>query len=268
MTQLQAVAAAFDRRAPTYDAFGASVIGRHFREAVRRRMLVRFPEGASILELNCGTGEDAAWLAQRGRRVRATDISPSMLDRARARIGIAGVAGRVEVVPGAIELADEHGMHDGVLSNFGGLNCVESPREVMRRLARCVRRGGFAICCVMGPLVPSEWAWFLARGDVRRAFRRLRRGGVMWNGVRVRYPGIGTLTRAATPWFVWRRAAAVGFLIPPTYAESWADRHPRLVERLAGVERRIEAFGPVPWLADHYLLELERTAAAAEGGEA
>jgi hypothetical protein len=55
-----------------------------------------------------------------------------------------------------------------------------------------------------------------------------------------------------------RRVAALGALLPPPYTESWAGRHPGLVERLDRWERRLEAMPPLPWLADHYLMELER----------
>ena len=41
-------------------------------------------EPGSALDLGCGEGADAIWLAQRGRRVTATDISGVALDRAAA----------------------------------------------------------------------------------------------------------------------------------------------------------------------------------------
>jgi hypothetical protein len=84
----------------------------------------------------------------------------------------------------------------------------------------------------------------------------------MWRGVRVTYPSIRTLTRASAPWFVRRRVSAVGAFVPPSYAEDWAERHPRLLESLARLERRFETVWPLPSLADHYLIELERTPAA------
>ena len=52
--------------------------------------------------------------------------------------------------------------------------------------------------------------------------------------------------------------SAVGALLPPTEWEAWAARHPRLLAALARWERRLETVPPLPWLADHYLLELER----------
>ncbi len=54
------------------------------------------------------------------------------------------------------------------------------------------------------------------------------------------------------------RVSAVGALLPPTEWEGWARRHPRLLSGLARLERRLETVPPLPWLADHYLIELER----------
>jgi hypothetical protein len=81
---------------------------------------------------------------------------------------------------------------------------------------------------------------------------------VAWRGLQISYPSIGALGRAYRPWFRRRRVSAVGALLPPSYAEPWARSHPRLLWALHRIERRLEAAPPLPWLADHYLIELER----------
>jgi SAM-dependent methyltransferase len=286
--------AAFDELAAGYDeGFTATAIGTLMREAVWRRLDACFAAGDRVLELNCGTGEDAVHLARRGVRVLATDASAAMLALARTKVEGAGLGGAVEVrrlaieelpalQPQAAAPADrDHpgdpgspggpGSHgnpgdpgdwqppfDGALSNFGGLNCVADLRAAAAGLAACLRPGAVAVVCVMGPLVPWEWAWFLGHGQPARALRRLRPGGAHWRGLTIRYPTIGRVRRALAPAFRLRRAAAVGALLPPSYAERWAARHSGLLRRLARWERRIETWPPFPWLADHFLLELVR----------
>ncbi len=228
------------------------------RRAVWRRLDHCFGAGDRVLELGCGTGEDAVYLARRGVRVVATDGSAAMVEVARQKVTDAGLEAMVDVRQAAIEdLVGSGEGYDGALSNFGALNCVADLPAVARGLAAGLRPGATAVLCVMGPLVPWEWVWFLIRGRPREAFRRLR-AGVRWRGLEVRYPGIRTLRRAFEPAFRLRRVAAVGALLPPSYAESWAVRHPRTVARLDRWERRFETVPPLPWLADHYLAELER----------
>jgi len=181
-------AAPFDGMAADYDrSFTSSTIGRRMRAAVWRRMDATFQPGERVLELNCGTGEDAVHLGQRGVRVVATDSSPEMLAMTRAKVEHAGLTELVEVARLPIEdLAKYRPAHcfDGVLSNFGGLNCVADLPAVSRGLAALTRPGARALLCAMGPAVPWEWGWYLVHGQPRKAVRRLGRQGAH-DGLRI-----------------------------------------------------------------------------------
>jgi ubiquinone/menaquinone biosynthesis C-methylase UbiE len=255
-------AAVFDTLAPDYDAgFTQSVLGRTLRRAVWGWLDRAFAPGERVLELNCGTGEDAMHLATRGVRVLATDGSSAMLDRARAKISEAGLERSIELRRLEIERLEDltaTGPMDGAFSNFGGLNCVADLPRAARALAALLKPGARVVLCLMGPVVPWEWAWFLAHGRASRALRRLGSAGVAWRGITVRYPSIRTVRQAFAPGFFARRVGGLGVLLPPTYAEGWARRHPRFVEQLDRWERRIEGWPLVASLGDHYLLELER----------
>ena len=79
----------WDVTAENYDhIFPETVIGKMQRDAVWRDLDKAFQPGQRILELNCGTGIDAAHLAKRGVQIVACDLSAKMLDIAgRARAG-------------------------------------------------------------------------------------------------------------------------------------------------------------------------------------
>jgi cyclopropane fatty-acyl-phospholipid synthase-like methyltransferase len=64
-----------------------------------------FPRGSRLLEIGCGTGDEALYLARRGRIVLATDISPRMaaetLAKARGIVSaLTGVTEEAEVANG------------------------------------------------------------------------------------------------------------------------------------------------------------------------
>lgn len=93
-------AAAFDPWAPGYDAeFTESVTGRALRATVWHHLGGLFQPGQRVLELGCGTGEDAVWLACRGVEVHATDASPAMLEVAGRKAVASGVADRISFAP-------------------------------------------------------------------------------------------------------------------------------------------------------------------------
>jgi len=254
----------FDAGAEAYDAqFSRTLIGGMMRRAVWARCAARFGAGSNILEMNCGTGEDALWLARHGLNVLATDTAPEMLRIARAKI--AAAAGKVRFHNVRFRqlaweqlAALEEGPFDGMLSNFGGLNCVEDLRAAACALAGRLRPGAAAILCIMGPCVPWEWLWFLSQGRPDRAFRRLRRQGATWAGLRIRYPSIRQTRQAFAPEFRVVRSSALGALLPPPYTGKILARAPRLISGLNRLERSIETLWPLPALADHYVLELLR----------
>ena len=255
----------FDALAAGYDEeFSRTALGERLRRASWRRLDASFPEGSRVLELGCGTGEDALHLAARGVTVVAADPSEAMLEAARKKIVASGLEARVRLVRlGAEELEREAtalgAPFDGAFSSFGAFNCVGDVPSAARGLASALRPGAPLLLGVMGPFCLVETLRFLLRGEPRKAFRRLRHGGVEWRGLRVSYPSPGTVARALAPAFRVTRLGALGALLPPTEAEDWTRRHERLLDRLDRWERRLETTWPLPRISDHYLLELVRT---------
>ncbi len=241
------------------------------RRTVRRRLLEAFPEGASLLELGGGTGEDALFLAERGRRILLTDGSPAMVARAREKAAAAGLAGRIKAEVLAIEelsafagrrSASGRPVFAGVYSNFAALNCVADLRSVAGPLARLLPPGGRALLVVFGPLPPGEVLTLLLKGRLRAAFRRLSRqpvparvGGGTFT---VTYPRPADVARAFAPWFRLRRRAGIGIFVPPSSAEPAISRWPRLLAALEAMDRVVER--PLALLGDHILLDFQKVA--------
>ncbi|MDI3339979.1 MAG: class I SAM-dependent methyltransferase [Sphaerobacter sp.] len=273
-------AAPFDAAAGAYDAsFTQRPLGRLLRTAVWRHLDAAFRPGDRVLELGCGTGEDAVHLAQRGIEVLALDASAAMLARAREKVRAAGVAGRVQLaqldlsrhslehVLVAAGSAPGCGPFDGAFSSFGALNCLPDRRALAASLADWVRPGGRVVLVLMSPLCPWEIGWHLAHGQPRRALRRLtagRAGTVAHTGggasTRVWYPTPRRLCAEFAPTFRPVTTAGIGVLLPPSYLAGLVERWPRAAAHLARLEDRIAGRFPWTWLNDHYLVVLERSA--------
>ena len=207
---------AFDVIAETYDVTFTSVsIASLLRQAVWRRADSAFRPGSVILEMNCGTGEDAVHLAARGIRVQATDVSPEMVRLTAEKAAARGVSERVETSRLAWEDLDALGesSFDGALSDFGGLNCVRDLASAAAALARRLRPGAPVLLCVMGPIAVWEWAWFGAHLEFSKAVRRLRRNP-RWRGIPLQYPTPHALSQAFSCGFRVKRISASDFSFP------------------------------------------------------
>jgi ubiquinone/menaquinone biosynthesis C-methylase UbiE len=261
-------ASPFDAVADGYDhSFSGTEIGRRLRAGVRRRVEGAYESGDRVLELGCGTGEDALWLARRGVRVLATDASSAMLEVTQRKADEAGLGALVQTrqldLARLDSEADQLGFpFDGALSNFGPLNCVHDRTPVARALARLVRPGGLVAAVLMGPFCPWEVVWHLLHLEPATAVRRLRQGRPVDVGggetVRVWYPSPARLQREFADGFRATGLVAIGCFLPPPYLAHLADTRPRLVRRLARLESRWQDRFPFTWCGDHYLMSLER----------
>lgn len=272
--------AAFDAVALDYDRdFTATPLARLLREQVWARLGVHFQAGERVLELNCGTGEDALWLAQRGVRVTATDVSTAMLAVTERKARECGVSELIEA--SVLDLASppnplsqngtthfERGgeavRFDGAFSNFGGLNCVSDLRPLAASLADVIKPCGKLILVPMNRWCVWEIAWYALHLQVRTAFRRLRREGVEANigraTVHVWYPSIRLLRQTVAPHFQLKRVSGLGVCLPPSYLEPVIAKRPTLFRRLQRFDQLVRDRWPFSHLADHVILEFERAA--------
>jgi SAM-dependent methyltransferase len=253
---------AFDDMAGTYDAsFTDTKVGRALREIVWSRLDQVFRPTQRILELGCGTGEDAVRLASRGVRVVATDPSSQMIQVARRKALIGSCQDRIEFRCLAMEdigsFADGE-LFDGVLSNFGAVNCVQDLRALVADVAERLAPGAPLLWVVMGRHAPWEWLWYAMQGRWRKAWRRLRPGGIEWRGLTISYPTPTQMRSLLLPHFVVTRLAPLGVALPPSYASAWLDRLPVAARVLARLERWAQRSSMLASWSDHFIVEAVR----------
>ena len=256
---------AFDSLAARYDdLFTRSMIGRAQRGAVWEMMLDTFEAGSHILELNCGTGEDALFLAHHDMSVVACDASLEMIQIARQRKQTEDPTAPIQFEPLPTELVGQLRpveLFDAALSNFSGLNCVADLDGVARDLGALLFPGAPVLICLSTRFCLVEMLWFLLQGDFRRAFRRTSGRAMARVGnfvVHVTYPTLGEVKRLFSPCFRLRSCTGIGILVPPSYLEPTLCRYPRLLGWLRRVDRTICRLPLLRTMGDHMLLHFER----------
>jgi SAM-dependent methyltransferase len=251
----------FDGLAESYDTdFSDSLLGRTLRAAVWRRVQPHLGRARTALDLGCGTGVDTVALATAGLDVVAVDASKQMVRTAKDRCARHEVVAHVENCDlMCLDTIEEcSGPFDLVLSNFGPLNCVKDLGDAMHQIAGRLADDGILVATIMGRFVPWEWLWMTASGHPSKSFRRLRSGGVPWRSSTIRYYSPSAILAAAeSAGLRVRRLTALGVLLPISEAGTWINRKPRLLQVLDRIERRLEAIPPLPWLADHVLVEVQ-----------
>jgi SAM-dependent methyltransferase len=110
----------------------------------------------SALDLGCGEGGDAAWLAAHGWQVTAVDISDTALRRAAAAAESRGVADRIEFVQHDLSNGFPDGTFDLISAQFLHSKLPLDRTRILKQATGAVRPGGLLV--VVDHAGPPPWA--------------------------------------------------------------------------------------------------------------
>jgi ubiquinone/menaquinone biosynthesis C-methylase UbiE len=256
------VAEAFTRKAQVYDEFGRDHPNLdRMRRKVRQHMLAHLEPGDRVLELNAGTGADAAFLAMNGFVVHATDLSPGMTAQIQSKIDSYRLHSLMTVQQCSFTRLDEitNGPFQAVLSNLGGLNCVPDLSLVAAGLAPLLTQGAVVVWVIMPPVCLWEIGLVL-RGQIKHATRRWSSGGVMANveGVQIRsyYYSPGNAIQAFGNDFKLESLRGLSVFTPPADHKGFPRRYPGLYRWLCLLEDRFADRNPWRAWGDFYILTM------------
>lgn len=267
-------AAALDETARAFDSVAEIYGGTNARNPVlqemRRRTMIalteRLPPGSRLLDLGCGPGPDALYLARLGHRVVAIDWSAEMARAAERRARAEGLEDRVEVRELGIHEIDrlDEAAFDAAYSDLGPLNCVPDLEAAARSIRERLKPGGLFTAAVIGRISPWEIALYGLRGDWKRLAIRFRRdfvpvpfyGRTVWT----RYYRPAELEKVFTAaGFERLSLRSLGLFLPPPYLEGFAARHPRWLQCLASLEDRVASWPLLRQWGDHFLIVMRKT---------
>lgn len=260
---------AFDRIASSYDeTFTNTEIGKRQRSIVWNYLEKALPvdDQLDILELNCGTGEDALFLANKGHRVTATDASDEMLNITNAKILEYGFEKNVSTEKINIEELTEGTLDkkfDLIFSNFGGLNCVkkEALQKLSNELKLLLNTKGRIIFVLMPKFCLWESVYFITKLEFNKSFRRLRTGytiaKVGGSDVKTYYYSPSMIKKNFSKNFNVRNIIPIGFFIPPSYLNSYFTKKLKTLNFLGGLESKSSNLSVLSNAADHFLIDME-----------
>lgn len=167
----------YEALAPSYDAF---TLGYGYRfETWTAALLARAEQeglrGDRLLDVACGTGFSFIPLLERGWRVTGCDLSPAMIELARAKVG-----DRAELVVADMRELPDLGEFDLIWSVNSGMNYLLSDDELAATLAG-MRRNLAPRGLVLFDLLSLKTArtFFVEELPVEREGKRFR-----WKGTR------------------------------------------------------------------------------------
>ena len=260
----------FDELANTYDDdFTTSRIGQLQRKRVWKFLLPLLTETdrpLNILEMNCGTGEDALRLASIGHHVVATDASNAMIAKAKEKMaGKTNPDSRIQFYTCSFDQLRNSfrgQKFDLIFSNFGGLNCIDKHAlcQLRDELGSLLSVEGKLFFVVMGRFCIGEIVYFGIRGKLSSAFRRLRRSldfTINGNTIPVYYYSPATLKAIFCPTFRFLQKEPVGLFIPPTYREKRSGADLQKLRHLERIENKL-AFSSLAAFADHFCVVFKK----------
>lgn len=259
--------AAFEDVAQRYDVtFTNTLTGRYQRAQVWQHLDEQLygSDPKHILEVNCGTGEDAIYMAGQGHKVLATDVSAEMIQVARLKL--------TEEVKSSVTFEQMNMLDintiqpqrfDVIFSNFGGLNCL-SPNQLDGFLAlipKMLKPKGRFIAVVMPKFCLIESLYFFLKLDMTKVFRRNTKHYLnvqlldetlpIWyyspKQIRVKLSEDGTLVKQK----------GIGIFIPPSYLDAKFSKFRTLMRFFGKVDSILAKLSLTANFSDHFLIDIE-----------
>jgi ubiquinone/menaquinone biosynthesis C-methylase UbiE len=258
----------FDHIASSYDSsFTRSPIGQLQRRQVWNYLEKTMTElkGLDILELNCGTGEDAVLFSEKGFNIVATDVSEEMLKVTQEKVQQYSMQHKISSQYLDLDSFDDslfEKKFDLVFSNFGGLNCINpaSFQKLLDKLPAILSPEGRFIAVIMPKFCIWESIYFLLTFQFKKIFRRWTKKSVEaeLQGAQVKtwYFRPSQVKSWATKFSIVTKKP-IGLALPPSYLQRFFSKHKRFLRILNSLEKKLNTWSALAGMADHYLIDLK-----------
>jgi len=262
---LENTKAAFDNASISFDEDDLNnPILQWMRKAVHNIYLKNFTSGSRLLELNAGTGIDAVYLSKHGMKILATDISPKMLEVLELKIKKESLQDKIQVLEKPFDRICEidEDNFNGVISNFGGLNCSPEFSKLSHDLHKKLRPGGKFIAVIINKFCPWEIFYYLLKFDKKTSLRRFAKGGLDANlngeTIRTFYFTPKEFAMYFKNEFVIEKIYSHGLYTPPPYLSGVYNKLKPVVKVLMKIDEIIKGVYPLNRFGDHFIIIMRK----------
>ncbi len=234
------------------------------REIVHEVYLSNFKAGNELLELNAGTGIDALFLAFGGIRVFATDISDKMIEIIKEKVKREKVENLVKAKLCSFDEINSirKNNFDGIISNFGGLNCINDFNKLGKDLSLKIKQGGKFIAVVMNKICPWEIFYYAMRFDFKNVFRRAKEEGIeaaLGNElVKTYYFTPAQFGGFFEKQFRVKKIYTLGLFTPPPFLIGIYRRLTPIVKIFMKIDELLKGIFPFNRIGDHFIIIMEK----------
>ena len=264
----QQVAAAFSEQSAIFDnLYSGNTIVQYKRKRIREHVQKYLSPQSYILELNAGTGEDAVYFAQQGHRVHATDLATGMLQVLQHKISFHSLGPSVTYeLRSFMDLHNlqQKGPYDMIFSNLAGLNCTDQLDKVLLSFDPLLKPSGLITLVILPKF--CLWETLLAcKGKFKTAFRRFvgskgAKAHIEGHHFRCWYYNPSYITRILGNSFEVLSLEGLCTIVPPSYIEHFAEKHPAAWQWLQKKEDRWKQSWPWKYIGDYYIITLKKYA--------
>ncbi|MBK8848190.1 MAG: class I SAM-dependent methyltransferase [Bacteroidetes bacterium] len=218
----------FDTVASEYDKdFTHSIVGQYQRNLIQQevKQLLSGKNALQILELNCGTGEDASFFNQLGHKVFATDASNEMIEVCKKKHVNSDTLIFEQCRIEEIKLTQNQ-KFDVVFSNFSGINMLdeEALRKFLTRVPAHLVTNGYLILVFFGKVYLPEFLYYLLKGRWKKAIRRLKHKEQFAGKEYIYYHSTFKVQELLQAEYFIVKSKPVGIVSPPSYLSAWFEK--------------------------------------------
>ena len=234
------------------------------RKIVHWIYLSHFKAGDELLELNAGTGTDALFLAAQGIKVLAADISDKMVEIIKEKVQKHNAEKLIEAKVCSFDEINsiKKNNFDGVVSNFGGLNCINDFSKLSNDISAKLKSGGKFIAVVMNRFCPWEIFYYSVRFDFKNVFRRLKKEGIdaaLGNElVKTYYFTPAQFAGYFKKQFKVKKIYTLGLFTPPPFLIGIYNRFKPLVKLFMKTDDVLKGVFPFSRAGDHFIIIMEK----------